>query len=60
MALLAYKADSIGFPEFYLTDVTTLVRVTGDQNGQTAKQPIRQPYLDKAAKILVPNGWFHQ
>ena len=60
MALSAYKANSNGFPDFYLTDVTTPVQVSANLNGGIVKQMIRKPYLDKAAKVAVPNGWFHQ
>lgn len=60
IALSAYKADAKGFPDFYLTDVTVPVKVSAMLKGVRASQNIRKPFLDKSAKILVPNGWFHQ
>lgn len=60
MVLSAYRANSNGFPEFYLTDVTASVQVSANLNELPVKQMVRKPYFDKAAKIMVPNGWFHQ
>jgi|GEM_PF-6548014 hypothetical protein len=60
IALSAYKANQDGFPDFYLTDVTVPVGVSATIKGIRVSQKIRKPFLDKAAKVLVPNGWFHQ
>lgn len=60
IALSAYRSNKEGFPHFYLTDVTVPIEVSASVKGVIVNQQIRKPFLDKAAKVLVPNGWFHQ
>jgi hypothetical protein len=60
--LSIYQKNADRYPEKYFSSVIVPTRITFRSLGSphTEQMIMRKPLMDKAAKILVPYGWYMQ
>jgi pimeloyl-ACP methyl ester carboxylesterase len=60
VALNVYFADERNLPAGYLYGIYHFEKAEYSTSSGRHALPIRQPYLEKAARVAVPYGWFNQ
>lgn len=60
VALNVYFSDERNLPAGYLYGIYEFERAEYSTSKGHQTLPIRQPYLEKAARVAVPYGWFNQ
>ncbi len=55
-----YRKDEHGYPETYLSDTIRPIRLSYRKQSRILTFAIRAPLGDRAARVSLPFGWYHQ